>query len=402
MLLRVVAQSQPVPGQNLTGVGLLRSAEQLEQGGLAGAVQPEHHHPAPPVDGQVDPGEDLQRTVGLGQIGRGERGAPARGRLREADLRDPVGHPDVVQPGDQLLRATHHLVGCRGLGGLGSELGRLGHQHGRLLLGVGPLPPAALLIGGPGLQVPLPGHVVDVELTADRVQEPDLVHHRGQQVHIVRDDHHAAVEVLEVVTQPDDRVGIQMVGRLVQQQHHPGRRTVLGAGAEQDPGQFHPSPLATGERVHGLGQDPVRQSEVGTDPGSLGFGGVPAEAGELLLDPPVALGGRFQFPGVGELGHLDLDLLQLRDQHVQAAGGEHPVLGGDVHVALAGVLREIADRQRPGDRCRRAAVLHRPAPAAWSSSRRRSGRPGRPGRRGAGAGRCRPAGSSSRPGVPDR
>ena len=45
---------------------------------------------------------------------------------------------------------------------------------------------------------------------------------------------------------------------------------------------------------------------------------------------------------VGQLGHLDVHLLQFRDQDVQPAGGQHPVLGGDVQVALPRILRQIA------------------------------------------------------------
>ena len=46
--------------------------------------------------------------------------------------------------------------------------------------------------------------------------------------------------------------------------------------------------------------------------------------------------------GAGQLGHLDVDLLQLGDQGIQPAGGQHPVAGGDVEVAFARVLRQVA------------------------------------------------------------
>jgi hypothetical protein len=41
------------------------------------------------------------------------------------------------------------------------------------------------------------------------------------------------------LAQPDDRVGVEVVGRLVEEQ---GRRT-----GEQDPGQLDPAPLPAGE-----------------------------------------------------------------------------------------------------------------------------------------------------------
>ena len=80
------------------------------------------------------------------------------------------------------------------------------------------------------------------------------------------DDHQAAAVGLQMVAEPDDRVGVQVVGGLVQQQG-------LGV-AEQDPGQLDPAPLATGQRAQPLMQDAVRQAEAGRDRGGLGFGRV--------------------------------------------------------------------------------------------------------------------------------
>jgi hypothetical protein len=46
----------------------------------------------------------------------------------------------------------------------------------------------------------------------------DLVDDLLDQVRVVADDDQAAPVVLQVVTQPDDRVGVEVVGRLVEQQ----------------------------------------------------------------------------------------------------------------------------------------------------------------------------------------
>ena len=70
----------------------------------------------------------------------------------------------------------------------------------------------------------------------------------------------------EEVAQPDDRVGVEVVGRLVEQQR-------LGAG-EQDPGQLDPAPLAAGQRAQRLAEDPVLDAEAVRDLGGLGLGGV--------------------------------------------------------------------------------------------------------------------------------
>lgn len=60
VLLGEVADLEPVAGHQLPGVGGLGAGEDPQQGGLARAVEPEHHHPRSPVDGQIDAGEHLQ------------------------------------------------------------------------------------------------------------------------------------------------------------------------------------------------------------------------------------------------------------------------------------------------------------------------------------------------------
>ncbi len=145
----------------------------------------------------------------------------------------------------------------------------------------------------------------------------------------------------EEAAQPGDRVGVQVVGRLVEQQD---AAAVLTGVAEQDPGQFDAPALAAGEGADGLGQGAVGQAEVGADPGRLGLGRVPAEGGELVLQRAVAADQAFV---VGALGQLGLQLLHLRHQHVQAAGGEHPVPAGHVKITGTRVLRKVADGAAP-------------------------------------------------------
>src|SRR5207247_4031094 len=98
-------------------------------------------------------------------------------------------------------------------------------------------------------QVCPPAYVVDVELGAVGVEVENPADHRPQQLRVVADDHNGAAEGAEVVTQPGDGVGVQVVGGLVEQQRLRIR--------EQDPRQFHPAPLATRERLQRLGQHAV-------------------------------------------------------------------------------------------------------------------------------------------------
>jgi hypothetical protein len=191
------------------------------------------------------------------------------------------------------------------------------------------------------LQVFLPAHVVDVDLGPVGVQVPDLVDHPVEQIDVVADHHDTAVVRAQEVAQPGDRVGVEVVGRLVEQQR---RRA-----GEQDPGQLDPPALAAGQRAQRLVQHPVGKPQVGADPGRLGLGRVAAERGEPVLQPAVAAHGRVAGRVVGGLGQLDLGLLQVVQQGVEAAGGQHPVLAQHGKVAGARVLRQVADLAAPVD-----------------------------------------------------
>ena len=65
-----------------------------------------------------------------------------------------------------------------------------------------------------------------------------------EQGQVVGHHEHPAPICGEPLDQPRLGVEVEVVGRLVEEQD-------IGLGKE-DPGQFHPSPLATGHRDHGL------------------------------------------------------------------------------------------------------------------------------------------------------
>ena len=127
----------------------------------------------------------------------------------------------------------------------------------------------------------------------------------------------------------------------------------------------------------GWASTPVGQAEVGADAGGVALGGVPAHGGELVLEPAVAAHRLVPLVVVGGLGHGDLRLDQLVAQDVEPAAGEHAVAGGDVEVAAARVLREVADLAGDLDLAGVRARAHRRAWSAWWSCRRRCG-PTRP------------------------
>ena len=260
---------------------------------------------------------------------------PHGDRRREAQLRDLVLHADVGQPGGQALGPLVHALRGLGLRRLRAHLVGLGVERVDLPLGVRPLLLAAALVGLPLLQVALPAEVVDVDLGPVGVEVPHLVDDGLEQLDVVADHDQAAAVAGEEAAQPGDRVGVEVVGRLVEQQR-------LGVG-EQDPGQLDAAALATGQGAQRLGEHPVGQAQVAADARRVGLGGVPAHRGELVLEPPVPAHRLVPLGVVGRLGHGDLRLGELILEDVEAPAGEHPVAGGDVQVAAAGVLGQVAD-----------------------------------------------------------
>ena len=165
------------------------------------------------------------------------------------------------------------------------------------------------------------------------------------------DDHQPALVRRQVVAQPDDGVGVEVVGGLVQQQGgvRPGRR-------EEDAGQLDPPALTAGQRAQRLLEDPLGEPEAGRDRGGLALGGVPAGRLELLLEARVAAHRALVGVGVGA-GHLALGGPHRADHHVQAARGQDPVVGEDAEVTGARVLRQVADAAGPRDRAGRGLGL---------------------------------------------
>ena len=111
-----------MPGDDLAGVGGLLACQDPKQGCLSGTVEPEDDDLGTPVNGQVHPGEDLQGTVGLGEVAGRQRRLATGGRVGEADGGHLVDSSLSLYPGKQLLGAPGHLLGGNGLRRLGMQL----------------------------------------------------------------------------------------------------------------------------------------------------------------------------------------------------------------------------------------------------------------------------------------
>ena len=138
------------------------------------------------------------------------------------------------------LDAVDLLQARRGLARLGLVGGEAAHevlQLGDAFLGLGVVGHQALASLGRGQHVVVVVAGVDADLAIVHVGHVRA--HLVQEVTIVADDDHRALVAVEHVLQPADRVDVQVVGRLVQQQHVGIREQRLRQQHAQLPARRH-------------------------------------------------------------------------------------------------------------------------------------------------------------------
>jgi hypothetical protein len=266
-----------------------------------------HRPPFAAADGHVQPVVDDALAVALVQVldhrhlvARAGRGAELEfhhlALLRQLDLLDLV----------ERLDAALHL---RRLGGVGLEafdeallLGqhRLLARERRLLVGLANRPLALVEV----VVARVHRHFAGVDLG-------DLVDDAVHELAVVRGHQQRAGERLQELLEPDDRLDVEVVGRLVHQQH-------VGL-AEQHPGQRHPHLPAARQRADVAVNLLVGQSEAVQHLARLRLEGVAAEMFVLFLH--LAEAGQHLVQPVGLLGifHRLLQGLELVVQVAQAA-----------------------------------------------------------------------------------
>ncbi|SKU32741.1 Uncharacterised protein [Mycobacteroides abscessus subsp. abscessus] len=163
------------------------------------------------------------------------------------------------------------------------------------------------------------------------------------------DHHQPAIVILQKATQPADRVRVQVVGRLIEQQCHARARAAFGR-TEEDPRELDTAALPAGKRPQRLNQNPLGQPETRADPGGFTLGDISAQRGETLLQLPVAAHRFIALVVVGQLGHQCLLLFHLADDGVQAARRQHPVTSQQIQISLFGILWQITNFANPGHR----------------------------------------------------
>ena len=183
-------------------------------------------------------------------------------------------------------------------------------------------------------QVVLPAHVVLVNYAAVRVQIEDAVDDQLHQVNIVANNQQSTREVLQEVTQPQNRVGIQVVRRLIQQ-----HGICVG---EENTRQLHAATLTTRQCRQRLGERTLRQVQVGGDDRRLRLRRIAATGNELSLKTVVAAHTLSAQRRVFAR-HVFLRLTHLACHTVQATRREDAITSQLAHVIHLRVLRKVAD-----------------------------------------------------------
>ena len=219
---------------DLAAIRLLLSQDHADERRLAGAVRAHHADDRPPRDREGEVVDQHAVAVPLRQVVRDHHDVAQPRAGRDHDL-------DVVGTALDLL-LEEGLVGrdaglALGLSGARRhpdplQLALEGPLAGRLRL----LLPreALLLLLEPGGVVPLPRDAV----AAVELQDP--AGHVVEEVAVVGDRHHRARVLLEEPLQPGHGLGVEVVGRLVEQQH-------VGP-LEEQPAERDAPRLSAGER----------------------------------------------------------------------------------------------------------------------------------------------------------
>ena len=105
-------------------------------------------------------------------------------------------------------------------------------QGGCLLFRIGPLSATARFIGSTSIEVFLIPHVVYIGLAANRIEEPHLITHGLKQLDVVRNHNEPALMFGQELAEPRNRIRVQVVRRLIEEQGGLGFSGPLGSGKE--------------------------------------------------------------------------------------------------------------------------------------------------------------------------
>ena len=253
---------------------------------------------------------------------------PAALRLGELEIQlalVALGRLDLVHALDLLELA----LGLRGLGVLGAEAVDELHQAGDFALLVFVGGQELLLVGLALFEVLVVAAAVTDQLAlADFDDAADKL---VEELAVVRDDENRAGIALQILLEPEQRLQVEMVGRLVQQQQVRLLR--------QQPGQVRPHHPAAAHLARGPVEILLAEAEAGEDLLGLGFEAIAAQLVEPVMHVVMDLLRVQRLDRVVRLPRLE-DAAELRVFRRDGRGQFDDRLVADRRV----LLRQIADR----------------------------------------------------------
>ena len=348
-MLGEVAQRQALALAALATEDGQLAGEQLDQGRLAGAVASQQADALARPQREIQPFEHRSIAVAGGRVLELQQGVGRGIRLTEGkgERGIDVGRRDQFHP----LQRLDPALRLAGLGGLGAKaLDEAMQVRALALLAL----VQGLLLGQALGANALEGRVAArVQRQAPLFDVGDVADHRIEEVAIVGDQQQGAGVIPQPLFEPDHRIQVEVVGRLVEQQQVRATHQRLR--------QIEPHPPATGER----GDRPRRVALDEAEP--VEQGGCPRRCriGVDLLHPAVQQADRLAIViGLGS-GQFALDPAQFAiavQRVVDRTAVQRRRLLGDMghlpgrrHLKIALVLVQLAAQQR--EQARLAAAI---------------------------------------------
>ena len=331
-MLREVPHLHAASDGDLAGVGLGLSGDELEERRLSRAVDA---HDAPSLaaaDEQVEPVVDLALAVALDHpvdlrdvLARARRGAEV-----ELEHLAPLGRLDALD----LVELFHPRLHLRRVARARLELGDEGfllREH-RLLARV-----LRFLLRRRDRALLLVKFVVaGVRRELAAVDLDDLRDEAVQKLAIVGRHHERAFELAKEPLEPDDRLDVEVVGRLVEEER-------VGLH-EQDARERDAHLPAAGELADVALDHLVAKAEPRQDLARPRLEGVSAELVEAGLRVAEALDELVEIARLLGIGHRVLERVELVRRLGDLAGAGHRLFDDGAPAHLADVLAEVADR----------------------------------------------------------
>ena len=195
--------------------------QDLEEGGLARPIDAHERHPLPPLDLEVDAVVDHGGTVRLVDAHQASHEPPRARRLRKGEADAPRPPPDL-----DALELVQHLDAALHL----ARLGRLVAEALHETLDLGHALGLARLALDEEMII-----VAHVEGDGAVRHLRDGGDHTVEEIPVVGDDDHAALVRREKSLQPLQRLDVEVVGRLVEEEEIGGEEEESGQGRPHAP-----------------------------------------------------------------------------------------------------------------------------------------------------------------------